>query len=202
MDSVMTKRAVLGLELRPTGSRRDTLGVFVENVVPRGPAETAGIIEGDRIAAINGVDLRVSGADVEDPYTNGLAAHRLSREVQKLTPGSKVNLRVWSGGRYREVQLTAGKASDFMHDHIGMEQFGPMMLRMHGPGGMVMPMLPEGMRMMMPPDGDQRRIELHTRSGPVHLRSHAVNARSDPVSLGAPLGTVHGDAPRRALIRI
>jgi hypothetical protein len=114
MDSAMAKRAALGLELRTTGTRRDTLGVFVEAVTPKGPAETAGIIEGDRIASINGVDLRTSAADTEDSYANGLAAHRLSREVQKLSPGSRVNLRVYSGGRLRDVQVTAGKASDVM----------------------------------------------------------------------------------------
>jgi hypothetical protein len=114
LDSVMAKRAALGLELRSTGTRRDTLGVFVEAVTPKGPAETAGIIEGDRIAAINGVDLRTPAADVEDSYTNGLAAHRLTREVQKLTPGNRVTLRVYSGGRFRDVQVTAGKASDVM----------------------------------------------------------------------------------------
>lgn len=114
MDSAMAKRAALGLSLRTTGTRRDTLGVFVDAVTPKGPAETAGIIEGDRIAAINGVDLRTAGGDVEDSYTNGLAAHRLSREVQKLTPGTRVTLRVYSGGRFRDVQVTAGKASDLM----------------------------------------------------------------------------------------
>ncbi|HEX9129468.1 MAG TPA: PDZ domain-containing protein [Gemmatimonadaceae bacterium] len=114
MDSAMAKRAALGLELRTTGTRRDTLGVFVEAVTPKGPAETAGIIEGDRIASINGVDLRTSAGDTEDSYTNGLAAHRLSREVQKLSPGTRVNLRVYSGGRFRDVQVTAGKASDVM----------------------------------------------------------------------------------------
>jgi len=114
MDSAMAKRAALGLELRTTGTKRDTLGVFVEAVTPKGPAENAGIIEGDRIASINGVDLRTSAGDTEDSYTNGLAAHRLSREVQKLSPGSRVNLRVYSGGRFRDVQVTAGKASDVM----------------------------------------------------------------------------------------
>jgi hypothetical protein len=114
MDSAMAKRAALGLELRTTGTKRDTLGVFVEAVTPKGPAEAAGIIEGDRVASINGVDLRTSAGDTEDSYTNGLAAHRLSREVQKLAPGSRVNLRVYSGGRFRDVQVTAGKASDVM----------------------------------------------------------------------------------------
>jgi membrane-associated protease RseP (regulator of RpoE activity) len=114
MDSAMAKRAALGIELRATGTRRDTLGVFVEAVTPKGPAETAGLIEGDRIAAINGVDLRTPAADIEDPYSNEVATHRLTREVQKLTPGSRVTLRVYSGGRFRDLQVVAGKASDLM----------------------------------------------------------------------------------------
>jgi hypothetical protein len=142
MDSVMMKRAILGIELRPTGTRRDTLGVFVESVTPKGPAENAGIVEGDRIAAINGVDLRVGAADVDDDYTNGLAAHRLMREVQKLAPGSRVTLRVYSGGRLRDVQITAGRASDFMHEGgFGMMFGGPAMGMMQSFGG------PEGMGM-------------------------------------------------------
>ena len=140
MDSAMAKRAALGLELRTTGTKRDTLGVFVEAVTPKGPAEIAGIIEGDRIASINGVDLRTSSGDTDDSYTNGLAAHRLSREVQKLTPGSRVNLRVYSGGRSRDVQVTAGKASDLMR--LGNRSNFMMpgmdgMMEFNGPEGMM-----------------------------------------------------------------
>jgi hypothetical protein len=131
MDSVMANRAALGIQLRATGTRRDTLGVFVESVTPKGPAENAGIVEGDRIAAINGVDVRSSAADLDDSYTNGLASHRLTREVQKLSPGARVNLRVYSGGRFRDVQVVAGKASDVMR--LGNR----FHFRMPGPGGMM-----------------------------------------------------------------
>jgi len=136
-DSAMMKRAVLGLELSPTGTARDTLGVFVTRVTPKGPAENAGIIEGDRIAAINGVDLRVAAGDVEDDYASSLPSHRLQREVQKLTPGSRVNLRVYSGGRVRDVQVTAGRASDFMRTRslMGVGE---------GPGGFVWGVGPPG----------------------------------------------------------
>lgn len=144
MDSTMARRAALGLELRATGTRRDTLGVFVEAVTPKGPAETAGIIEGDRIAAINGVDLRTTAADVDDSYTNGLAAHRLTREVQKLAPGNRVTLRVYSGGRFRDVQVTAGKASDVMR--LG----GRFNFRMPGPGRMMEFNGPDGAMMFAP----------------------------------------------------
>jgi hypothetical protein len=152
VDSAMAKRAALGLELRTTGTKRDTLGVFVEAVTPKGPAETAGIIEGDRIASINGVDLRTSSGDTDDEYTNGLAAHRLSREVQKLTPGSRVNLRVYSGGRIRDVQFTAGKASDLMR--LG-NRFNYMM---PGMDGMMEFNGPEGI--MFAPDMQRMREHL------------------------------------------
>jgi hypothetical protein len=152
MDSAMAKRAALGIELRTTGTKRDTLGVFVEAVTPKGPAETAGIIEGDRIASINGVDLRTSSGDTDDAYTNGLAAHRLSREVQKLAPGSRVNLRVYSGGRFRDVQVTAGKASDLMR--LG-NRFNFMM---PGMDGMMEFDGPEGM--MFGPDMQRMREHL------------------------------------------
>jgi hypothetical protein len=139
MDSAMAKRAALGLELRATGTRRDTLGVFVDAVTPKGPAENAGIIEGDRIAAINGVDLRTAAGDTDDSYANGLAAHRLTREVQKLTPGTRVTLRVYSGGRFRDVQVTTGKASDVMR--FG----GRFNFRVPGPDGMMEFDGPDGM---------------------------------------------------------
>jgi hypothetical protein len=112
----MMKRAALGMSLSATGTARDTLGVFVSSVTPKGPAENAGVVEGDRIVAINDVDLRVPRADIEDPYASGLPAHRLQREVAKLTPGSRVNLRVYSGGRVRDVQVIAGRASDLMRN--------------------------------------------------------------------------------------
>jgi S1-C subfamily serine protease len=104
------KRAALGVQVSGTGSARDTLGLFVTSVNSKGPAENAGIVEGDRLVSINGVDLRVPAADIEDGYASGLPARRLQREVSKLTPGTRVNLRVYSGGRIRDVQVTTGRA--------------------------------------------------------------------------------------------
>jgi len=115
------------MQLSATGSIRDTLGVFVARVTPKGPAENAGIIEGDRIVSINGVDLRLSAADAGDSYTSGVPSHRLSREVAKLTPGSVANVRVYSGGRVRDIRVTAGRASDLMNSAFGY--------RLGGPGG-------------------------------------------------------------------
>ncbi|MGH8102833.1 MAG: PDZ domain-containing protein, partial [Chthoniobacterales bacterium] len=105
-------------------------------VTPKGPAENAGIVEGDRIASINGVDLRVNSADAGDDYASGLPSRRLVREVEKLTPGNVVTLRVWSGGRVRDIQVTAGRASDLSDGNA----FG-MMLN-GGPGGITLRSLP------------------------------------------------------------
>src|SRR5881394_3880938 len=58
-------RAVIGITTA-TGSRRDTLGVLVSSVTAGSPAEKAGLEEGNRIASINGVNLKVAAADVDD----------------------------------------------------------------------------------------------------------------------------------------
>jgi len=194
-DSTLEKRAALGLELRTTGTKRDTLGVFVEAVTPKGPAENAGIVEGDRIAAINGVDLRTASADAEDSYASGLASHRLTREVQKLTPGTRLTLRVYSGGRFREVQVTAGKASEVMRlggrfnfgmPMDGMMEFGGPEMMKFAPETMMLrervpmlkqqlePLLRERMRDL------PNRIQLRTMpriktAAPVRVRSYRVD---------------------------
>jgi hypothetical protein len=134
-DSVMAKRAALGLQLSPTGSMRDTIGVFVARVTPKGPAENAGIVEGDRIVSINGIDLRVNSADAGDSYASDLPTRRLTREVGKMTPGKVVTLRVWSGGRIRDVNVTAGRASDMRGEGFGI-MFGG------GPEGMMLRSMP------------------------------------------------------------
>ncbi|MFL5479002.1 MAG: PDZ domain-containing protein [Gemmatimonadaceae bacterium] len=150
MDSAMANRAALGIELRATGTKRDTLGVFVEAVTPKGPAEISGIVEGDRIAAINGVDVRTSVADAEDEYANEVASRRLTREVRKLTPGTRVTLRVYSGGRFRDVQVTTGKASDVMR-LSNQGRWAPMGgMRIDGPGGMMFAPEMQLMRERMP----------------------------------------------------
>ncbi len=80
-------RASLGIGLGGGGSVRDTLGIFVASVAHDGPAEKAGVIEGDRIASINGVDLRVPREDAEDWQAASVRARRLTRELEKVKAG-------------------------------------------------------------------------------------------------------------------
>jgi len=106
------KRGVIGLSIGGSGTMRDTLGLFVNSVVANGPAEKAGLVEGERIASVNGVDVRVPREDVEDASLMSARTNRFIREVQKVAPGSNVALRVYSGGRYREVMVKAVRGSE------------------------------------------------------------------------------------------
>ena len=105
-------RAVLGLTISSTGTVRDTIGIFVQAVTKDGPAEKAGIIEGDRIAAINGVSLKVAKEDVEDPMVGSSRVDRLTAAMAKLKPGETAELTVVTAGRSRTVRVTSGKASE------------------------------------------------------------------------------------------
>jgi serine protease Do len=105
-------RGVIGLSVGGAGNLRDTLGLFISAVVSDGPADRAGVIEGERIASVNGVDVRVPREDVEDIGAVTARANRFIREVQKVAPGGNVSLRVYSGGRYRDVSVRAVKSSE------------------------------------------------------------------------------------------
>lgn len=133
-DSVMMKRPAIGVQPGATGSVRDTIGVFVSHVTPNGPAEKAGIVEGDRIVSINGVDLRLNSADAGDSYAAELPVRRLTREVGKLSPGSVATVRVWSGGRVRDVAVTVGRASDLREGGFGLLEGMPRGMIMAAPG--------------------------------------------------------------------
>jgi predicted metalloprotease with PDZ domain len=119
----MDERPALGIGLGSTGSRRDTLGVLVMSVQDSSPAARAGLEEGNRIAAINNVNLRVAREDAEDPSMGRTKAQRLMREVSQLKPGDDVTLRVYSGGQYRDVTMKVVRAGDLPRSR-GMMYFG------------------------------------------------------------------------------
>lgn len=112
MTAMGGDRAVVGFSIGSTGSPRDTLGVFVSAVTTGGPADKAGIVEGDRISAINGVSVRVAREDAEDPAVGAAKAERLRREIAKLKAGDAAELTVVSAGRTRTVRVTTTKASE------------------------------------------------------------------------------------------
>jgi S1-C subfamily serine protease len=104
------QRGAVGVTIGSAGNARDTLGLFVNSVVTGGAAEKAGIIEGERIAAVNGMDVRVPREDVDDDQMASARVDRFVREIQKTEPGQTVAMRVWGNGRYRDVTVTVQKA--------------------------------------------------------------------------------------------
>ena len=102
-------KAVIGVSTTSGSSARDTLGVLVSSVRPDSPAEHAGINEGDRIASVNGVSLKLSAADIGDEDMAGVMARRLARELEKLNPGDEVDLRVVSDGQTKTLKIKPGR---------------------------------------------------------------------------------------------
>jgi hypothetical protein len=79
--------------------------------------------EGNRIAAINGVNLRVAREDAEDAVLGRTRAQRLMREVSQLKPGDNVTLRVYANGQYRDVTVKVARAGDLPRSR-GFTYFG------------------------------------------------------------------------------
>ena len=105
-------RPALGFGLGTTGGKRDTLGVLIMSVADSTPAAKAGLEEGNRIAAINGVNLRVAREDAGDRSMGSIKLQRLQREVAQLKVGETVTLKIYSDGKFRDVTLKAARAGD------------------------------------------------------------------------------------------
>jgi hypothetical protein len=169
-DTVAMNRAVLGVTLAQTGNRRDTLGVFISAVATDGPAERAGIVEGDRIAMINNVDVRTQASDIGDSYLAGVGQARLRSEMRRLTPGQRVNVRIWSGGRYRDVQITTGRYADVYRHRRTVINIGE--------GGMMFPVPPVPPVPPVAPLAPGQLLRLSPgATGPVILRAPVAHPR-------------------------
>ena len=105
-------RAVIGVATSTSGGARDTLGVLISVVTPGGPAEKAGLEEGNRIAAINGVNLRLAAADIGDWDMANAMSRRLTRELGRVKAGDEVELKVYGGGQTRTVKIKTVAAED------------------------------------------------------------------------------------------
>jgi S1-C subfamily serine protease len=99
-------RGALGLSLSLSRNERDTLGALVSSVVRNGPADKAGVDQGNRLVAINGVEIRAAAADVGTEGDDALQ-RRVNKALRGMRAGEEVLLRVYSGGRARNVTAVA-----------------------------------------------------------------------------------------------
>jgi predicted metalloprotease with PDZ domain len=111
-------RAVIGVSTRTTG-KRDTLGLMVESVTRGGPAEQAGIEEGDRLVSVNGINLRLSPSDAGESDMDGVATRRLVRELEKQKAGGEVELRVYRDGSTRTARVKTVTADELNNNSTG-----------------------------------------------------------------------------------
>jgi S1-C subfamily serine protease len=105
-------RAVIGVSTHAAATSRDTLGVLVSEIQSGSPAEKAGLQEGDRIESVNGVSLKLAAADIGDEEMSGVLSRRLTRELDKLKPGDAVNLRVYSNGQTKSLNIKTVSPED------------------------------------------------------------------------------------------
>ena len=96
---------MLGMSVSVSGSDRDTLGLLISNITRGGPADEAGVDEGNRLAAINGVSLRLDPESVRQRDASDGVFRRLARELAELRSGDDVTVRVFGSGRFRNVTL-------------------------------------------------------------------------------------------------
>src|SRR5678815_5430976 len=104
-------RAAIGVSTS-SGGMRDTLGLLVSSVTAGGPADKAGIEEGNRLVSINGVSLRLSAADAGEGDMDGIVQRRLIRELEKVKAGDEVDLRIWAGGQMKNVKVKTVAVED------------------------------------------------------------------------------------------
>ncbi|MGE5733063.1 MAG: PDZ domain-containing protein [Gemmatimonas sp.] len=111
-------RAVIGVTTSGAATTRDTLGVLVTSVRAGSPAEKAGLEEGNRIASVNGVSLKLSPADVDDPDMAGVMTRRLTRELDKLKPGDEVDLRVYANRQTKTMKIKTIAPEDLYESRL------------------------------------------------------------------------------------
>jgi S1-C subfamily serine protease len=110
--------AMLGVNVEDTDS-----GVRIRGVSPAGPAADAGLRVGDTIVAIDGADLKPSGASKQSP------TETLLRQMANVDPGTDVKLRVLRDGKQRDVAVKAREVDP------GQFQFFGWQGRPQGPQG-------------------------------------------------------------------
>src|SRR5688572_18399480 len=103
---VRDDRPMIGVTTAAESDRGDTLGLRITDVTEDSPAAKAGLKVGDRIQAVNGVNLRADRADAGEEDYDGVLNRRLQRVVQETKAGESLELRVMSDGQSRTVRVT------------------------------------------------------------------------------------------------
>lgn len=103
-------RGYLGITPRYRSGAADTLGVLVDDVEDGLGADKAGVRRGDRIAQIDGVDLRLDPRDIGDSSGEALPESRLRRVMERSESGDTVSVVIIADGRKETRRVILSEA--------------------------------------------------------------------------------------------
>lgn len=122
-------------DARQDGAKQRAVGIEVKQMIPEGPAEEAGLKEGDLIVMIN------------DSPT--LTMEALSKVMSETAPGEELVIQVMRGEEQVEIKMTAASPSDTMDKFDRNQQMSGRTSRRKSGFSMVMqsdiPLPPEAM---------------------------------------------------------
>jgi S1-C subfamily serine protease len=148
MSLVMNRRARLGIKVNLQARDTDSLGAYVESVVPNGPAAKAGLRSGDVITKLDGKSV-LSGGQAEQgaDRRQSLPGLRLIELAARLQPNDTVPVEYLRGKDRRTASVvTENEPDSFV---MGPDGRRPFTMRFRGPGPehMVMGDVPDEMGM-------------------------------------------------------
>ena len=148
MSLVMNRRARLGIKVNLQARDTDSLGAYVESVVPNGPAAKAGLRSGDVITKLDGKSV-LSGGQAEQgaDKRQSLPGLRLIELAARLQPNDTVPVEYLRGKDRKTVSvITENEPDSFVMGPDGHRPF-TMQFRGPGPERMVMGDVPDEMGM-------------------------------------------------------
>ena len=151
MTLVMNRRARLGIKVNLQARDTDSLGAYVESVLPNGPAAKAGLRSGDLITKLDGKSVLAGGRAEEGvDKRQSLPGLRLIELAARLQPSDTVPVEYLRGkDRRTATVITEDEPDNFVMSPDGHRPFtmrfrsGPGL----GPEHMAMGDLPDDMGM-------------------------------------------------------
>ena len=185
LRSMTTGRRSVGLGFSQRGSMRDTAGLLIISITRGSAAETAGLVEGDRLVSIDGTDLRVPTVDAGSRDGVEARLSRFRRAIESARDSQPVRLEVLSEGRRRTVNVTPARERGWT---INMGDFGNM-------ANDIRENIDSNMRMWMD-DGD-RDAMARARADGERARETGARAREDGARAR---GTIRGRTDGATLV--
>ena len=133
MRIVMSRRARLGIKVNLQARDTDSLGAYVESVLPNGPAAKAGLRSGDVITKLDGTSVMAGGeAEQDADERQSLPGLRLIELAARLQPADTVAVEFLRGKDRRTVSIVTEDEPDTYAD--GPNGGPPFTMRFFRPG--------------------------------------------------------------------